>query len=75
MGKSITDLSSVTTVGLSLARHVFNSTALILLGGLELPKRPDATSCWSFSLRCRLRGARGFWVGASLGARADHTRP
>jgi hypothetical protein len=32
MGKSITDLSSVTTVGLDLAKHVFQVHALTLLG-------------------------------------------
>ena len=31
MGKSITDLSSVTTVGLDLAKHVFQVHGLTLL--------------------------------------------
>jgi hypothetical protein len=32
MGKSITDLSSVTTVGLDLAKHVFHSLFTLGLG-------------------------------------------
>jgi hypothetical protein len=39
VGKSITDLSSVTTVGLDLAKHVFKFTALMLRGALWSPKR------------------------------------
>ena len=52
MGKSITDLSSVTTVGLDLAKHVFQFTALMLWDTLWSPRRSGATSFWSFSLRC-----------------------
>jgi hypothetical protein len=42
MGKSITDLSPVTTVGLDLAKHVFQVHGIDASG---------ATSCWSFLLR------------------------
>jgi hypothetical protein len=49
MGKSITDLSSITTVGLDLAKHVFQ----VLRGALLSPRRSGARSCWRFSLRCR----------------------
>ena len=38
MGKSITDLSSVTTVGLDLAKHFFKSMALTLRGGFVVAK-------------------------------------
>jgi hypothetical protein len=53
MGKSITDLSSVTTVGLDWPSTSFKFMALMLPGGWWSPRRSGATSCWSFSLRCR----------------------
>ena len=57
MGRSITNLSSVTTVGLDLAKHAFQVHSVGASGALPSPRRSDATSCWSFSLRCR----RAWW--------------
>ena len=39
MGKSIIDLSSVTTVGLDLAKLIFQFTALMVRGVSLSPKR------------------------------------
>ena len=76
MGKSITDLSSVTTVGLDLAKHVFQVHAIGAFGRVIVAKdqaqgrtvllRPvTGVSCRDGSLR----------FGASLGARADQAWP
>ena len=51
MGKSITDLSSVITVGLDLAKHVFQVHGVDASGRVVVARRSDATSCWSFLLR------------------------
>jgi hypothetical protein len=51
MGRSITDLSSVTIVGLDLAKHVFQVHGVDASGRVVVAKA-GATSCWSFSLRC-----------------------
>ena len=52
MRKSIINLSSVTTVGLDLAKHVFQVHCIDASGRVFSPKRSGATSCWSSSLRC-----------------------
>jgi transposase len=52
MGKSITDLSAVTTVGLDLAKHIFQVHGVDDSGGVVVTKAMRATSCWSFLLRC-----------------------
>jgi transposase len=54
MGKSITDLSSVTTVGLDLAKHVFQVHEVDASGRVVVAKRSGEASCYSFSRRCRL---------------------
>ena len=52
MGKSITNLRSVTTVGLDLGKQVFQVHGVDASGWLWSPKRSGATSCWSFLHRC-----------------------
>ena len=49
MGKSITDLSSVTTVGLDLAKHVFQVHGV---DASESPGRSAARTCWPSSPNC-----------------------
>ena len=76
MGKSITDLSSVTTVGLDLAKHVFQVHGVDASGRVVVTKAIRRNKLWSFLLRCPLPcRARSLRVGASLGARAYHARP
>jgi transposase len=53
MGKPVTDLPSVATVGLDLASTCFKSTASMFRGALWSPRRSGVTSSWSFSPRCR----------------------
>ena len=75
MGKSITDLSSVTTVGLDLAKHVFQVHGVDASGRVMVAKairRNAGVFCFAAVLPS---GARGLWVGASLGARADQAWP
>jgi transposase len=52
MGKSITELCSVTTVGLDLAKHVFQVHGVDSSGRVGVAKAMRRKSCWSFSLRC-----------------------
>ena len=55
MGKSITDLSSVTTVGLDLAKHVFQVHSVDASGRVVVAKPIRRNKlCWHFLLRCRL---------------------
>jgi transposase len=54
MGKIITDFSSVTTVGLDLAKHVFQVHCVDASGRVVVASRSGATSYWSSSLRCLL---------------------
>jgi hypothetical protein len=73
MGKSITDLSSVTTVGLDLAKHVFQVHGVDASGRVVVAKAIRRNKLLEFFaslplLPCRARSLR---VGASLGARAD----
>ena len=77
MGKSITDLSSVTTVGLDLAKHVFQVHGVDASGRVVVAKAIRRNKLLEFfCLAARLPcGARGVRVGSSLGARADHARP
>jgi hypothetical protein len=74
MGKSITDLSSATTVGLDLAKHVFQVHGVDASGRVVVAKAIRRNKLLEFfaSLPCRARSLR---VGASLGARADQARP
>ena len=67
--KLITDLSSVTTVGLDLAKHVFKSIAL--MSWAHRSRQSDHKTCWSFSLRCRpcLVGSRP--VGRRITGRVE----
>jgi transposase len=67
MGKSITDLLSVTTVGRIWRSTFFKSIRSMLLSALWSPRRSGAISCWSFSLRCRLVG-----VGLEASGSAHH---
>jgi transposase len=68
MGKSITDLSSVTTVGLDLAKHVFQVHGVDASGRVVVAKAIRRNKLLEF-------GARGQRIGASLGARADQAWP
>jgi hypothetical protein len=53
MGKPITDLSSVTTVGLDLAKHVIQVHGVDALGGGQsFPRRSGATMFWFSSPNC-----------------------
>ena len=76
MGKFITDLSSVTTVGLDLAKHVFQVHGVDASGRVVVAKAIRRNKLLEFfaslPLPCRARSLR---VGASLGARADQARP
>src|SRR5271168_471172 len=76
MGKSITDLSSVTTVGLDLAKHVFQVHGVDASGRVVVAKAMRRNSVGILRFAAALSGgARGLRLGASLGARADHARP
>src|ERR1700724_1088994 len=52
MGKSITDLSSVTTVGLDLAKHVFQVHGVDASGRVIVAKAFPARTCWPSSPNC-----------------------
>jgi transposase len=52
MGKSITDLSSVTTVGLDLAKHVFQVHGVDASGRVVAAKVVRRNKLLEFSLRC-----------------------
>jgi hypothetical protein len=52
MGKSITNLSSVTTVGLDLAKHVFLLHAIDAFGRVFVARRFGARTCWPSSRTC-----------------------
>jgi transposase len=52
MGKSITDLSSVTTVGLDLAKHVFQVHAIGAFGRVIVAKALRRKTCWPSSRNC-----------------------
>jgi hypothetical protein len=55
MEKSITNLNSVTAVGLDLTESTFfKFLALMLPGGWWSPKRSGATGFWSSSHHCRV---------------------
>ncbi len=77
MGKSITDLSSVTTVGLDLAKQVFQVHAIDASGRVIVAKairRKEAAGVLRLAAALPRR-AGGLRVGASLGARADQAWP
>ena len=67
MGKSIADLSSVTTVGLDLAKHVFQvhsvdaSERVVVAKAIRRNKLLEFF-CFAAALS---GGARGFWVSSS----------
>ncbi len=54
MGKSITDLSSVTTVGRDLAKHVFQVHGVDASGRVVVATAIRRNKCLSSLLRCRL---------------------
>ena len=69
MGKLIPDLSSVTTVGLDLAKHVFQVHCVDASGRVVVAKAIRRKHLLEFSPRCRVAWwARGQRIGASLGA-------
>ena len=77
MGKSITDLSSVTTVGLDLAKHVFQVHGVDASGRVVIAKAMRRNKlleffCFAALLPC---GARDQRIGASSGARVDQAWP
>ena len=53
-GKSITDLSSVTTVGLDLANHVFQVHCVDASGCVVVAKAIRRNKLLEFSLRCHV---------------------
>jgi hypothetical protein len=57
----------VTTVGLDLAKHVFQVHEVDALGVSWSPNRSGATSCWSFLLRCHV----AWWGSRPLGRLRD----
>ena len=59
MGKPITDLSSVPTVGLDLAKPVFMFMVLTLLDARSFPRRSGARMFLSSSPKC-LRALSGW---------------
>ena len=54
MEKSITNLNSVTAVGLDLTEYVFQVHGVDAPGGWWSPKRSGATGFWSSSHHCRV---------------------
>ena len=76
MGKSIIDLSSVTTVGLDLASTSFRFTALMLRGGVVVAKAIRRNKLLEFfaSLPTSLVGLEACG-SAHHWARADQARP
>jgi transposase len=76
MGKSITDLSSVTTVGLDLAKHVFQVHGVDASGRVVVAKAIRRNKLLEFfaSLPPCLVGLSER-LSASLGARVDHAWP
>ena len=77
MAKSITDLSSVTTVGLDLAKHVFQVHGVDASGRVVVAKAIRRNKLLEFFASlppppCRARGLR---VGAPLGARTGRAWP
>jgi transposase len=68
MGKFITDLSSVTTVGLDLAKHVFQVHCVDASGRVVVAKAIRRKHLPEFFASLPLCPARGQRVGASLGA-------
>ena len=52
MGKCITDLSEVTTVGLDLAKHVFQVHGVDASGRVVVAKAIRRNKLLEFSLRC-----------------------
>ena len=75
MGKSITDLSSVTTVGLDLAKHVFQVHGVDASGRGVVAKAMRRNKLLEFfaSLPACLVGLET--IGALQGAGADQARP
>jgi hypothetical protein len=65
MGRSITNLSSVTTVGLDLAKHVFQVHSVDASGRVVFAKAIRRNSCWNFLLRYRL----AWWGSRPAGRR------
>jgi transposase len=70
MGKSITDLSSVTTVGLDLAKHVFQVHGVDASRRVVVAKAIRRNKLLEF-----LASLPACLVGLEAGARADHARP
>ena len=56
MGKLITDLSSVTTVGLDLAKHVFQVHGVDALGRIVVAKPIRRNKLLEFPPNCDARG-------------------
>ena len=77
MGKFITDLSSVTTVGLDLAKHVFQVHGVDASGRVVVAKAIRRNKLLEFfaSLHALPGGSRGLRIGASLGAGAGQAWP
>jgi hypothetical protein len=76
MGKFIIDLSSVTTVGLDLAKHIFQvhgvdayGRVIVANSSVARTYRPSSPNC---PVSCRYRSLR---FGPSLGPRADQAWP
>lgn len=76
MGKIITDFSSVTTVGLDLAKPVFQVHCVDASGRVVVAKSVRRNKLLEFfaSLPFLPRRARGMRLGASLGAGTRQTR-
>ena len=77
MGKSISDFSSVTTVGLDPAKHVFQIHGIDASGarcGRQSDEAQQAIGVFRFVAALSGR-ARGLRIGASLGAGTDQAWP
>ena len=57
MRKVIIDYSSVTTVGLDLAKHVFFVHAIDGVGRVVMAKAFAARTCWGSSWGCHIVGS------------------
>jgi hypothetical protein len=76
MKKSIRNLSTVTTIGLDIAKNVFQVHGVDAAGAVVVAKSIRRAKYWPSSLRCRrVWWGRGVQFGAPLGARADRFGP
>ena len=77
MGKSIRNLSTVTRVGLDLAKRVFQVHVVDARGEIVVARKLTRSQLFRLSLSCRRvcggGGDGGVRLGASLGAGADRT--